>query len=107
MVAPAISSAEDGSPASGGRMAAVLQPLVDNHTLAGAVVLVADKDKVLDVEAVGYADIDAKKPKQTDCLFWIASLSKPITTAALMMLVDEGKVALDDPVEKYLPEFTG
>jgi CubicO group peptidase (beta-lactamase class C family) len=88
-------------------MAAVLQPLVDSHTLAGAVVLVADKDKVLDVEAVGYADIAAKKPMQTDCLFWIASQSKPITTAALMMLVDEGKLQLDDPVEKYLPEFTG
>jgi CubicO group peptidase (beta-lactamase class C family) len=43
----------------------------------------------------------------TDALFWIASMSKPMTTAAFMMLVDEGKVALDDPVEKYLPEFKG
>ena len=48
-------------------MAAVLQPFVDSHTLAGAVVLVANKDKVLDVEAVGYADIAAQKPMQTDC----------------------------------------
>ena len=88
-------------------MAAVLQPFVDSHTLAGAVMLVADKNKVLDVEAVGYADIAAKKPMQTDCLFWIASQSKPITATALMMLVDEGKVKLDDPVEKYLPEFKG
>ena len=75
--------------------------------LAGAVVLVADKNRVLDVEAVGYADVAAKKPMQTDCVFWIASQSKPITAAALMTLVDEGKVKLDDPVEKYLPEFNG
>ena len=44
---------------------------------------------------------------RTDCLFWIASMSKPMTATALMMLVDEGKVKLDDPVEKYLPEFQG
>ena len=84
-----------------------LQPFVDSHTLAGAVTLVASKDKVLSLEAVGYADIAAKKPMRTDCLFWIASQSKPITATALMMLVDEGKVNVDDPVEKYLPEFKG
>ena len=86
-------------------LAAALQPFVDGHSLAGAVVLVADKDKVLDLEAVGYLDVAAKKPMPTDAIFWIASQSKPITAAALMMLVDEGKVKLDDPVEKYLPEF--
>jgi len=75
--------------------------------LAGAVVLIADKNNVLDVEAVGYADVAAGKPMQTDCVFWIASQSKPITATALMMLVDEGKAKLDDPVEKYLPEFKG
>ena len=69
--------------------------------------LVASKDKVLSLEAVGCADVAAKRPMQTDCLFWIASQSKPITAAALMMLVDEGKVKVDDPVEKYLPEFKG
>jgi CubicO group peptidase (beta-lactamase class C family) len=84
-----------------------LQPAVDNHTLAGAVLLVADKDRTLAVETVGYADIAAKKPMQADNLFWIASQSKPITATALMILVDEGKVKLDDPVEKYLPEFKG
>jgi CubicO group peptidase (beta-lactamase class C family) len=88
-------------------MAAVLQPFVDSQAMAGAVALVADKDKVLALEAVGYADLAAKKPMQTDCVFWIASQSKPITGAALMILVDEGKVNIDDPVEKYLPEFRG
>jgi CubicO group peptidase (beta-lactamase class C family) len=88
-------------------LAGSLQPFVDSDTLAGAVALVASKDKVLGVATVGYADVSAKKRMQTDNLFWIASMSKPMTAAALMMLVDEGKVALDDPVEKYLPEFKG
>lgn len=90
-----------------GGPAAALQPFVDRHELAGAVTLVATKDKVLDVEAVGWADIGAKKPMSADALFWIASMSKAMTAAGLMVLVDEGKVRLDDPVEKHLPEFKG
>jgi len=97
-------SAEDQAPKP---IAARLQPFVDNHVLAGAVTLVASRDKVLDLETVGFADVAAKKPMAPDSLFWIASMSKPITTAAFMMLVDEGKVKVDDPVEKYLPEFKG
>lgn len=85
--------------------AAVLQPFVDRHALAGAVVLVAGPERVLHCEAVGFADIAANRLIRTDALFWIASQSKPITASALMMLVDEGKLNLDDPVEKYLPEF--
>lgn len=88
-------------------IAAALQPYVDRHELAGAVAMVADKEKVLSVDTVGYADIAAKKAMKADDLFWIASMSKPITAAAVMMLVDEGKIKLDDPVEKYLPEFKG
>jgi CubicO group peptidase (beta-lactamase class C family) len=87
------------------RLASALQPFVDRHTLAGAVLLTADKDRALSLEAVGFADIAAGKPMSTDALFWIASQTKSITATALMMLVDEGKVKLDDPVEKYLPEF--
>jgi CubicO group peptidase (beta-lactamase class C family) len=92
-------------PAAEPHVAASLQPFVDDHTLAGAVTLVATKDKVLSLEAVGYSDVGAKTPMRTDGLFWIASMSKAMTAAGLMMLVDEGKVKLDDPVEKYLPEF--
>lgn len=84
-----------------------LQPYVDRNELAGAVTLVATKDKVLDVSTVGWADIAAKKPMHADAVFWIASMSKAITAAGLMVLVDEGEVKLDDPVEKYLPEFKG
>jgi CubicO group peptidase (beta-lactamase class C family) len=85
----------------------VLQPFVDNHSIAGAVVLVADRHKVLDLGAIGFADIDAKTPMDPNDEFWIASMSKAMTASAVMMLVDEGKVNLDDPVEKYLPEFKG
>jgi CubicO group peptidase (beta-lactamase class C family) len=83
----------------------VLAPFVRREELAGAVALVANKEKVLSVTAVGFADIEAKKPMSPDAVFWIASQSKGITAAAVMMLVDEGKLSLDDPVEKYLPEF--
>jgi CubicO group peptidase (beta-lactamase class C family) len=84
-----------------------LQPLIDDQTLAGAVTLVAGRDHTIYLKAVGFRDLSAKAPMQTDDLFWIASTSKPMTATALMMLVDEGKVNLDDPVEKYLPEFKG
>lgn len=88
-----------------GKIATALKPAVESQTLAGAVVLVADKEKTLCVETIGYADLDAQRPMQADNVFWIASQSKPITATALMMLVDAGKVDLHDPVEKYLPEF--
>jgi len=86
-------------------IAAALQSFVDHQVLAGAVVLVASREKVLDLEAVGYADAAAKKPMSADALFWIASMSKPIAATAMMMLIDEGRVHLDDPVDQYLPEF--
>lgn len=85
----------------------LLQPYVEKHELAGAVALVADKDHVLSVETVGFADIGANKAMPADAMFWIASMTKPMTATVVMMFVDEGKIALDDPVEKYLPEFRG
>ena len=87
------------------KIAASLQPFVESHTLAGAVTVVASKEKVLSIDSVGFADIAANQPMQADKLFWIASMSKPITGAGLMILVDEGKVNIEDPIEKYLPEF--
>jgi CubicO group peptidase (beta-lactamase class C family) len=84
-----------------------LQPLVSNHTLAGAVTLVATRDRVMYLQGVGYRELADQAPMPPNAMFWIASTSKPMTATALMMLVDEGKVHLDDPVEKYLPEFHG
>jgi CubicO group peptidase (beta-lactamase class C family) len=104
LLAPLLAYAEDTSPSSKSIVAA-LQPFVDKDSLAGAVTLVADKDRILSLDAVGFADVEARKPMKTDALFWIASQSKPITAVALMMLVDEGKVKPDDPAENYLPEL--
>lgn len=87
------------------QLVASVEPFVKKQELAGAVMLVADKNKVLAVDTVGYADIAEKREMSPDALFWIASQSKSLTAAAFMMLVDEGRVKLDDPVEKYLPEY--
>jgi CubicO group peptidase (beta-lactamase class C family) len=93
------------SEAPAAKLAPALQPFIDRGHLAGAVVLVADANQVLATEAVGLMDLAAKKPMRTDALFWIASMTKPISCTALMMLADEGKVDVDAPVAKYLPEF--
>lgn len=89
------------------KLTSAVTPFVEKGALAGAVMLVADKNQVLAVDAVGYSNVKEKTPIKPDGLFWIASMSKPVTGTALMVLVDEKKVQLDDPVEKYLPEFKG
>ena len=101
LACPCRAAAESPAPV----IAPKLQPLVDHRALAGAVTLVADKEHILSLETVGFADIASQKPMPADALFWIASMSKPITAAAFMLLVDEGRVSVDDPAEKYLPEF--
>jgi CubicO group peptidase (beta-lactamase class C family) len=105
IVAQSVSS--NAQPQSDPTLRAFVQSLVDRHLIAGGVAVIATKDKVLVTESVGYADLAAKKPIAPGDEFWIASMSKAMTASALMMLVDEGKVHLDDPVEKYLPEFKG
>jgi CubicO group peptidase (beta-lactamase class C family) len=62
---------------------------------------------VLRVDAVGWADLAARRPLRPDALFWIASMTKPMTAVAVLMLQDEGRLSVDDPVEKHLPEFKG
>ena len=86
-------------------LSASIQPYVDRKEIAGAVMFVANKEGVLAAEAVGWADIEAGRRMTTDTIFWIASQTKPITAVALMMLAEHGKVNVDDPVSKYLPEF--
>ncbi len=73
--------------------------------IAGAVTLVATPERVMHLDASGNAVIDPGTPMQTDAIFWIASMSKPILATLLLMLQDEGLLSVDDPVEKYLPEF--
>jgi CubicO group peptidase (beta-lactamase class C family) len=84
---------------------ASIREACDGGLLAGAVTLVWQGGKVLQVNEIGYRDVDAGLPMQRDTLFRIASMTKPITVAAAMMLVDEGKLALRDPITRWLPEF--
>jgi CubicO group peptidase (beta-lactamase class C family) len=88
-------------------IASRMQAFVDKGEAAGIVTLIASKDKVLYLGAVGKTDLAGSRPMKTDDIFWIASMSKPITAASIGMLVDDGKLAFDDPVAKYLPEFGG
>ena len=98
------SSMAQAQPAAKG-IADSLRPFIDNHTIAGAVTLVANKDEVLSLDVVGYSDLTANRPMRPDNLFWIASMTKPVTAVAVLMLQDEGKLSVDDPVAKYLPEL--
>ena len=85
----------------------VVRSIVDKQIAPGVVVLVANKERVLALETAGYASLAKQTPMRPDAVFWIASMSKSLTGTAVMMLVDEGKLSLDDPVEKFLPEFKG
>ena len=72
---------------------------------AGVVTLVARHGHVASLEAVGYQDLESKTPMRTDTVFRLASVTKPVTCAGIMILVDEGRLSLIDPVEKFLPEL--
>lgn len=84
---------------------AAMQDMVAKNEIAGAVTVVLTPQKIIHLENTGYADVDAKRPMTPDTLFWIASMTKPITGTAVMMLQDEGKLNIADPVAKYIPEF--
>ena len=84
---------------------AAMQEMTAKNEIAGAVTLVVSKDRVLHLESIGFADVAAKRPMTPDALFWIASMTKPVTGVAVLMLQDEGKLSMADPVAKYLPEF--
>jgi CubicO group peptidase (beta-lactamase class C family) len=78
---------------------------IDAKDVSGAVTLMARRGKIVHFEAQGLADIDAKKPMMKDSIFRLASMSKPITSVAVMMMIEEGKVHLNDRVSLFIPEF--
>lgn len=88
-----------------GEVAPAIQGMVDNNLLSGAVTLMWRAGEEVDVNVVGWRDIAAKAPMQRDTLFRIASMTKPVTSVAIMMLIEEGKLKLDDPITRWLPEF--
>src|SRR5580658_8344310 len=83
--------------------------LVDERKLANVVTLIARHGEIVNLDAYGVLDVSAATltPARTDSIFRIASMTKPITGAAMMMLWEEGKWALDDPVAKHIPQFEG
>jgi CubicO group peptidase (beta-lactamase class C family) len=108
MTVLALSGSSSGQDSSlSGRIRERMHPFVDQGEISGAVTLVGDRDGVVSLEAVGLRDVEHGLPMRADTLFRIASMTKPITAIAVMMLADEGKLAVDDPVEKHLPEFRG
>lgn len=90
------------------RVAAIeqaIEPFIQKAEFAGVVSLVADKDKILHFACQGQSDIAGNKAMQPDSICWIASMTKPITAVAVMMMQEEGKLNVDDPVAKYIPEL--
>jgi CubicO group peptidase (beta-lactamase class C family) len=92
------------------RLAAIhakMQEFIDARKIAGAITVVGRKDHLASVEVLGMRDVENKKPMELDTVFRIASMSKIVSSVAVMMLEADGKLAAEDPVEKHLPEFRG
>ncbi len=84
---------------------AAMQEMIAKNEIAGAITIVAGTNKLLHVECTGLADVATQKPMTPDTLFWIASMTKPVTATAVLMLQDEGKLNVADPVEKISPRI--
>jgi CubicO group peptidase (beta-lactamase class C family) len=93
------------SPEGLAQVPAALQGVVDAGSLAGVVTLLWRRGEVAQVNTVGYRDLATQAPMARDTLFRIASMTKPVTSVAALMLIEEGKLRLEDPITKWLPEF--
>src|SRR2546421_4924114 len=99
--------AADTEPRASPEVSAAMKSYMDQYKLAGIIAIIADRDgKVHYKNLLGYADVETKKPIQEDNVFWVASMSKMFVGASIMMLADEGKVSLDDPVTKFIPQLS-
>src|SRR4051794_19814879 len=90
-----------------GRIHDTIQSHIDSHDISGAVTLVMRKGRMAHLEAHGLMDVDSGKPMAKDAIFRIWSMSKPVTGAAILMLMEDGKLRLNDPVSRFIPEFKG
>jgi CubicO group peptidase (beta-lactamase class C family) len=88
-----------------GRLHRGMQTLIDRKEAGGIVTLVARDGKIVDVHTNGFQDVESKTPMRENTIFRIASMSKPITSVAIMMLYEEGKLRLNDPVSRFIPAF--
>src|SRR5882724_13264741 len=103
----ATSFAADPEPPASPEVATAMQPYLDSYKMAGIIGIIADREgKVHYKNLIGYADVEAGKPISEDNVFWVASMSKMFVGASIMMLSDEGKVSLDDPVTKFIPQLS-
>ena len=93
------------SPARLERVTGLLQGAVDQGQYAGAVALIARHGRIVQWQAIGYRNVARSEPMRTDAIFQIYSMTKPITSVAALLLLEEGKFNLDDPVSRFLPEF--
>src|SRR4029079_864201 len=84
-----------------------MQSYIDRQEFAGIVTVIGRGDGIISHEVIGFRDLAHREPMPKDALFRIASMTKPITAIGIMILVAEGKLAVDDPVERHLPEFRG
>jgi CubicO group peptidase (beta-lactamase class C family) len=82
-----------------------MRSFIEKKEITGAITLVADKNGIIHFDVVGTADVAGMKPMTPDSIFWIASMTKPITATGILMLQDEGKLSVDDLVSKHIPEF--
>jgi CubicO group peptidase (beta-lactamase class C family) len=89
------------------RIPARMKQFVERGSVAGTVTLVARHGTVASLEAAGYQDLEKKIPMRTDSIFQIMSMTKPVTAVGIMILLEEGRLGLNDPVERHLPEFRG
>src|SRR6202451_977345 len=89
------------------RIHEAVQRHIDAHEISGAVTVVARRGRLAHLEAHGLMDVATKKAMSKDTIFWLGSMTKPVTGTAILMLMEEGKVRLADPVSKFIPEFRG
>jgi CubicO group peptidase (beta-lactamase class C family) len=84
---------------------AAMERMVASNEIAGAVTVMVNKKKILHLSCTGFADRASQRPMAPDTVFWIASMTKPVTAVAVLMLQDQGRLNVSDPVAKYIPEF--
>lgn len=104
-LAQAATEAAELPDAARSRIDSVIEQAITEKRLVGAVVLISHDGKLIYQSAMGLADRESKRPMQINTVFRLSSVSKPIVSAAALALVDQGKLSLDDPVTKWLPDF--
>jgi len=107
VVSTATSFAADSEPPASLEVTAALRPYLESYKMAGIIGIIADREgQVHFKNLMGYADVRTKKPISENNVFWVASMTKMFAGASIMALVDEGKVRLDDPVTKFIPQLS-